>query len=168
MTLAQECFATFEPALFCFTYVPNMFIFPCFKTPSRFTDITPRAVFTTNFVDYIGLFFDLWSIFRDGKSCCRVLTDLLETLISYFRRTRIKDLTEPLTWVLRKYDRGNYRTRKAPELWHTAATAEWDNNSKPLLEQYRILLNKIHWTRSNCAHPSYYLALHNIHMYAAL
>ena len=40
-------------------------------------------------------------------------------------------------------DRGNYRTRKTLESWHTAVTAESDNNSKPLPEQYRILLNKI-------------------------
>ena len=39
-------------------------------------------------------------------------------------------------------DRGNYRTRKT-ESWHTAITAESDKNSKPLPEQYRILLNKI-------------------------
>ena len=39
-------------------------------------------------------------------------------------------------------DRGNYGTRKTLESWHTAATAESDNNSKPLPEQYRILLNK--------------------------
>ena len=39
-------------------------------------------------------------------------------------------------------DRGNYRTRKTLESWHTAVTAESDNNSKPLPEQYRILLNK--------------------------
>ena len=38
-------------------------------------------------------------------------------------------------------DRGNYCTRKTLESWHTAITAESDNNSKPLPEQYRILLN---------------------------
>ena len=40
-------------------------------------------------------------------------------------------------------DKGNYCTRKTLESWHTAITAESDNNSKPLPEQYRILLNKI-------------------------
>ena len=40
-------------------------------------------------------------------------------------------------------DRGDYRTRKTLESWRTAITAEFDNNSKPLPEQYRILLNKI-------------------------
>ena len=39
-------------------------------------------------------------------------------------------------------DKGNYRIRKALESWHTAITAESDNNSKPLPEQCRILLNK--------------------------
>ena len=40
-------------------------------------------------------------------------------------------------------EKDNYRTRKTSESWHTAITAESDNNSKPLLpEQYRILLNK--------------------------
>ena len=40
-------------------------------------------------------------------------------------------------------DRGNYRTRKTLESWHTAVTAESNNNSKLLPEQYRILLYKI-------------------------
>ena len=39
-------------------------------------------------------------------------------------------------------DKGNYRTRKTLESWHTAITAESNNNSKPLPEQHRILLNK--------------------------
>ena len=37
-------------------------------------------------------------------------------------------------------DKGNYRTRKTLQ---SAITAESDNNSKPLPEQYRILLNKV-------------------------
>ena len=39
-------------------------------------------------------------------------------------------------------DKCNYRTRKILESWHTAITAESENTSKPLPEQYRILLNK--------------------------
>ena len=40
-------------------------------------------------------------------------------------------------------DRDTYRARKTLESWHIAITAESENNSKPLPEQYRILLNKI-------------------------
>ena len=39
-------------------------------------------------------------------------------------------------------DKGDYRTRKTLDSSHTVITAESDNNSKPLPEQYRILLNK--------------------------
>ncbi len=38
-------------------------------------------------------------------------------------------------------DRGNYRTRKTLESWHTTNTKDADNNSKPLPEPYLILLN---------------------------
>ena len=38
-------------------------------------------------------------------------------------------------------DRGNYRTRKTLESWHTMNTKDADNNSKPLPEPYLILLN---------------------------
>ncbi len=38
-------------------------------------------------------------------------------------------------------DRGNYRTRKTLQLWHTMNTKDADNNSKPLPEPYLILLN---------------------------
>lgn len=37
-------------------------------------------------------------------------------------------------------DRGSYRTRKTLESWHTALTIQADNNSKPLPEQYSIIL----------------------------
>ena len=39
-------------------------------------------------------------------------------------------------------DRGNYRTRKTLESWHTAIIANSDNNSKPLPKQYAMLVNK--------------------------
>ena len=38
-------------------------------------------------------------------------------------------------------DRGDYRTRKTLESWHTTNTKDADNNSKPLPEPYLILLN---------------------------
>ena len=37
---------------------------------------------------------------------------------------------------------GSYRTRKTLELWHTALDSQADNNSKPLPEQYFILIKK--------------------------
>ena len=37
-------------------------------------------------------------------------------------------------------DKGNHRVRKTLESWHTAKTFDADNNSKPLLRQYSILL----------------------------
>ena len=40
-------------------------------------------------------------------------------------------------------DRGNYRTRKTLESWHTAVITNSDNNSKPLPNQYATLLRKI-------------------------
>ena len=39
-------------------------------------------------------------------------------------------------------EKSNYWTGKTLESWHTAITAESDNNSNPLPEPYRILLNK--------------------------
>jgi len=39
-------------------------------------------------------------------------------------------------------DKGNNRIRKTLESWHTAKTAEADNNSCPLPGQYNILLSK--------------------------
>ena len=39
-------------------------------------------------------------------------------------------------------DTANNRTRKTLESWHTAKTAEADNNSCPLPKQYSILLKK--------------------------
>ena len=40
-------------------------------------------------------------------------------------------------------DKGNYRSRKIMiESWHTAKTIHADNNSKPLPEQYTVLLQK--------------------------
>ena len=39
-------------------------------------------------------------------------------------------------------DRGSYRTRKTLESWHTALDSQADNNSKPLPEQYLILIQK--------------------------
>ena len=39
-------------------------------------------------------------------------------------------------------DKGNYRTRKTLESWHTGKTKEADNNSKPLPRQYTNLLKK--------------------------
>jgi hypothetical protein len=38
-------------------------------------------------------------------------------------------------------DSGNYRTRKTLESWHTAIITNSDNNSKPLLKQYAMLVN---------------------------
>ena len=63
------------PGMFCYNlsllyfvlhseYVPFS---SCFKKPPRFTDIALRAVFTTNFVDFIGLLLDIRSIFRRGE-----------------------------------------------------------------------------------------------------
>ncbi len=43
----------------------------------------------------------------------------------------------------RVIDKANWRIRKTLESWHTAITSESDNNSKPLPEQYRILIHKI-------------------------
>ena len=37
-------------------------------------------------------------------------------------------------------DKGNYRTRKTLESWHTAKTPYADNNSKPLPEPYFTLI----------------------------
>ena len=39
-------------------------------------------------------------------------------------------------------DKSNYRHLKTLESWHTAKTVDADNNSCPLPNQYRILLNK--------------------------
>ena len=39
-------------------------------------------------------------------------------------------------------DRGSYRIRQTLESWHTALDLQADNNSKPLPEQYLILLTK--------------------------
>jgi hypothetical protein len=39
-------------------------------------------------------------------------------------------------------DKANYRHRATLESWHTALTANADNNSKHLPEQYRFLLKK--------------------------
>ena len=41
----------------------------------------------------------------------------------------------------RVIDKGNFRIQKTSEFWHTANTNEADNNSKPLPEQYSILLD---------------------------
>ena len=43
----------------------------------------------------------------------------------------------------RVIDKANWQIRKTLESWHTAITSESDNNSKPLPEQYRILIHKI-------------------------
>ena len=39
-------------------------------------------------------------------------------------------------------DKGNFRHRKTLESWHTAATKNADNNSKPLPKQYAILIKQ--------------------------
>ena len=39
-------------------------------------------------------------------------------------------------------DKGNYRLRNTVKSWYTAKTTHVDNNSKPLPEQYTILLKK--------------------------
>ena len=40
-------------------------------------------------------------------------------------------------------DKGSYRKRKTLESWHTARIPESDNNSKPLPEQYSIILDRL-------------------------
>ncbi len=39
-------------------------------------------------------------------------------------------------------DKGNFRTRKTLESWHTALSDQADNNSKPLPGQYTMLTKK--------------------------
>ena len=39
-------------------------------------------------------------------------------------------------------DKANNQTRKILESWHTAKTAQADNNSFNLLGQYKVLLDK--------------------------
>ena len=39
-------------------------------------------------------------------------------------------------------DKGNFRTRKTLESWHTETTNNADNNSKPLPKQYTLLTKK--------------------------
>ena len=39
-------------------------------------------------------------------------------------------------------DKGSSRTRKTLESWHTASIDHADNNSRPFLNQYSILLKK--------------------------
>ncbi len=39
-------------------------------------------------------------------------------------------------------DKGNFRTRKTLESWHTALSDQADNNSKPLSGQYILCLQK--------------------------
>ena len=39
-------------------------------------------------------------------------------------------------------DKGNFRTRKTLESWHTALTTDADNNSCPLPGQYTVLIKK--------------------------
>jgi len=39
-------------------------------------------------------------------------------------------------------DKGSSRIRKTLEWWHTASTDDADNNSRPFLNQYSILLKK--------------------------
>ena len=39
-------------------------------------------------------------------------------------------------------DKGSSRIRKTLESWHTASTSHADNNSRPLPNQYSILLKK--------------------------
>ncbi len=39
-------------------------------------------------------------------------------------------------------DKGNFRTRKTLECWHTALSDQADNNSKPLPGQYTMLTKK--------------------------
>ena len=58
-------------------------------------------------------------------------------------RTREKSTVENILFLIifAVIDRGNYRTRKTLESWHTANTIDADNNSKPLPEAYLILLN---------------------------
>ena len=58
----------------------------------------------------------------------RVKYDMLQQWLQQFENGRI-------------IDRGNYRTRKTLESWHTMNTKDADNNSKPLPEPYLILLN---------------------------
>ena len=46
------------------------------------------------------------------------------------------------TETVEETDKGSSRIRKTLESWHTASTSHADNNSRPLPNQYSILLKK--------------------------
>ena len=57
-------------------------------------------------------------------------------------RTSLNTLGFQITLVTLVIDKGSFRIRKTLESWHTTSINHADNNSRPLPNQYPILLKK--------------------------